>query len=68
MSGRGIISRFAYIVTLTWLFVGIGLDILMLMLDIEREITAEEEIELFNSIITGESLCLTGTEIDERRD
>ncbi len=46
---------------------GVGLDILILMLNAEREIAINEEIELFNSI-TGEPLYLTGTEIDERRD
>jgi len=40
----------------------------MLVLNAERKITAEEEIGLFDSIMIGESLCLTGIEIDERRD
>ncbi len=47
---------------------GVGLDILMLMLNAEREITAEKEIELLDLIMTGEPLYLTGTEIDEERD
>ena len=43
----------------------VDLDILMLVLDIKREIAAEEEIRLFNSIIISESLYLTSTGIDE---
>ena len=53
MSGRGIISVFIYIVTLIWLSVRVGLGILILISNIKREITAEGEIGLFNSIITG---------------
>ncbi len=34
----------------------------------KREITTEKEIGLFNSIMTGEPLYLTGTGIDEGRD
>ena len=44
---------------------GVDFDILILMLDAEREITIEGEIKLFNSIIAGEPFCLTGTKIDE---
>jgi len=68
VSGRGIISRFVCIVTLTWLSVGVGLDILMLVLDAEREIATGEKIGLFNSTMIGESLCLTNTGINEGRD
>ncbi len=67
MSGRGITSKFTYIVILTWLSVGVDFDILMLMLDIKREIAVKGEIGLLNSI-TGEPLYLTGTGIDEGRD
>ena len=67
MSGRGIISRFACIVILTWLSVGVDFGILILMFDIEREIAVEGEIGLFNSI-AGEPFCLTGIRIDEGRD
>ncbi len=67
MPGRGIISRFACIVILTWLSVGVDFGILILMFDIEREIAVEGEIGLFN-LMAGEPLCLTGTEIDEGRD
>ncbi len=38
------------------------------MSDTEREISAEGEIELFDSIIAGGSLYLTGIGIDEERD
>ena len=68
MLGRGITSRFIYIVILTWLSVGVDFGILILVLDAEREIAVEEKIRLFNSMMAGESLCLTGTEIDEERD
>jgi len=68
VSGRGIISVFIYIVTLIWLSVRVGLGILILISNIKREITAEGEIGLFNLMIAGGSLCLTGTEIDEGRD
>ena len=47
---------------------GVGLDILMLELNAEREITAKEKIKLFNSIITNEPLYLTDIKIDEGRD
>ena len=68
MPDRDITSIFTYIVILTWLSIKIDFDILMLVLNAEREITAEEKIELLNSIIAGEPLYLTGTRIDERRD
>ncbi len=68
MSGRGITSRFACIMILTWLSVGVDFGILMLVLDVEREIVIEGEIGLFNLMIVGESFCLTGIEIDEGRD
>ncbi len=68
MPCKGITSRFIYIVILTWLSVGVDFDILILVFNTKREIAVEKEIELFNSIMTGESLCLTGTEIDEERD
>ncbi len=45
-----------------------GLDILILIFDIKREIAAEGEIGLFNSMMINESLYLTGTKIDEERD
>jgi len=48
--------------------VRVGLDILILILDTEREIVAEGEIGLFNSMMTGESLYLTGIKINEGRD
>ncbi len=47
---------------------GVDFGILMLVLDAEREIAVEGEIGLFNSIMVGEPLCLTGTGIDEGRD
>ena len=56
MPGRGITSRFIYIVILTWLFVGVDFGILILVLDAEREIAVKEEIGLFNSIMAGEPL------------
>ena len=68
MSGRDITSIFMYIVTLIWLSAGVGLDILMLVLNAEREITTEREIRLLNSIIAGRPLYLTSTGIDEERD
>jgi len=40
----------------------------MLVLDTKREIAVEGKIRLFNSIIAGEPLCLTGTKINEGRD
>jgi len=40
----------------------------MLVLNAEREIAVEGEIGLFDSIMTGESLYLTGIRIDEGRD
>ncbi len=43
----------------------VDFGILMLVLNTQREIVIKEEIELFNSIITGESLYLTGIKIDE---
>ncbi len=67
MSDRGITSRFACIVILTWLSVKVDFGILMLVFNAEREIAVEGEIGLFNSMI-GEPLGLTGTEIDEERD
>ena len=42
-------------------------DILILILNTEREIAVKEEIELLNSI-TNEPLYLTGTKIDDGRD
>ena len=68
MPGRDITSRFVYIVTLTWLSMRMGLDILILIFDIKREIAAEGEIGLLNSMMTGESLYLTDTGINEERD
>ncbi len=68
MPGRGITSRFIYIVILTWLFVGVDFGILILVLDAEREIVMEGEIELLNSIMADKPLCLTDTRIDEGRD
>ena len=68
MSGRGITNRFVCIVILTWLSVGVDLGILMLVLDVEREIAVEGEIGLLDSMMAGEPLCLTGTKIDEGRD
>ena len=47
---------------------GVDFGILMLVFDAEREIAVEGEIGLFNSMMVGESLYLTGTEIDEGRD
>jgi len=47
--------------------VGVDFDILILVLDAEREIAVEGEIRLFNSMV-GEPLYLTGTGIDEERD
>ena len=68
MSGRDITNRFIYIVILTWLSVRVNFNILILVLDIEREIAMKGEIELFNLIMAGEPLYLTGTGIDEERD
>ncbi len=68
MPSRNITNIFTYIVTLTWLSVGMSLDILILIFNVEREITAEEKIELFNSMIAGGSLYLTNIKIDEGRD
>ncbi len=65
---RDITSIFTYIVTLTWLSIRVGLGILILILNAEREITAEGEIRLLNSIMAGEPLYLTGIKIDEKRD
>jgi len=48
--------------------VRVDFDILILVLDVEREIAVEKEIRLFNSIMTGEPLYLTGTKINEERD
>ena len=45
----------------------IDFGILMLVLDVKREIAVEEKIGLLNSM-AGEPLCLTGTGIDEERD
>ncbi len=68
MPGKDIINIFIYIVILTQLSVRVGLGILILILNTEREITTEREIKLFNSIITSGSFCLTDTKIDEKRD
>ena len=68
MPGRDITSRFVYIVILIWLFVGVDFGILILMLDVKREIAVEGEIGLFNLMMADEPLCLTGTGIDEGRD
>ena len=65
---KGITSKFIYIVILTWLSVGVDFGILMLVLNAEREITMKGEIGLFNSMMAGEPLYLTGTKIDEGRD
>ena len=67
MSDRGITSRFACIVILIWLSVGVDFGILILILDVEREIAVKEEIGLFN-LMTDEPLYLTGIGIDEGRD
>ena len=53
---------------LTWLSVKIDFGILILIFNIKREIAVEKEIGLFNSMMVGESLCLTDTKIDEGRD
>ncbi len=45
----------------------VDFNILMLVLDTEREIAMKKEIKLFN-LMAGEPLCLTGTEINEGRD
>ena len=45
---------------------GVDFGILILILNIKREITIKGEIELFNSIITSEPLYLTGTKINEK--
>ena len=45
----------------------VDFNILILILNTEREIAVEEEIELLNSMIS-EPLYLTSTEIDEERD
>jgi len=68
VSGRDITSIFIYIVILTWLSMRVGLGILMLVLNTKREITAEGEIGLFDSMIAGGSLYLTDTKINEERD
>ncbi len=47
---------------------GVDFGILMLVFDAEREIAVEREINLFNSMMAGEPLCLTDIEIDEERD
>ncbi len=67
MSDKDITSRFTYIVILTWLSVGMDFDILILILNTEREIAIKEKIKLFNSI-AGEPLYLTNTRIDDERD
>jgi len=46
----------------------VDFDILILILNTEREIIIKEEIRLFNSIMTNEPLYLTGTEIDEEQN
>jgi len=48
--------------------VGINFDILILILNIKREITVEGEIGLFNSIMIGEPLYLTDTKINEKQN
>ncbi len=68
MPGRGITSRFIYIVILIWLSMGVNFGILILILDTKREIVVEEEIGFLNSIIIDEPLYLTDTKIDEKRD
>ena len=68
MSDKDITSRFTYIVILTWLSVGMDFDILILILNTEREIAVEGEIGLLNLMTAGEPLYLTGTKIDEGRD
>ncbi len=68
MSGKDIISIFICIVILTWLSMGVNFNILILIFDIKRKIIIKEEIGLFNSIMTNESLCLTGTRINEERN
>ncbi len=47
---------------------GVDFGILILVLDAEREIAVKEEIGLFNSIMAGEPLYLTGIKINEERD
>ena len=47
---------------------GVDFGILMLVFDAEREIAVKGKIELLNSMMTGEPLCLTGIKIDEGRD
>ncbi len=47
---------------------GVDFGILILMLDVKREIAVEGEIGLFNSIMAGEPLYLTDIKIDEGRD
>ncbi len=47
---------------------GVDFDILILVLDTEREITIEEEIGLLNSIMADEPLYLTNIKIHEERD
>jgi len=65
--GRNIINRFTYIIILTWLSVRVDFNILILILDTERKIAVEKEIELLNSMV-GEPLYLTSTKINEGRD
>ena len=67
MPSRGITNKFTYIVILTWLSVGVDFNILMLVLNTEREIAIEGKIELLNSIAS-EPLYLTGIKIDDERD
>ncbi len=42
--------------------------ILILILDVKREIAVKRKIKLFNSMMAGEPLYLTSTKIDEGRD
>ena len=47
---------------------GVDFGILILVLNAERKIAVEEEIKLFNLIITSEPLYLTGIKINKKRD
>ncbi len=47
---------------------GVDFGILMWVLDTEREIAVKEKKGLFNSIMAGEPLYLTGIGINEERD
>jgi len=48
--------------------VRVNFGILILVLDVEREIAVEGEIGLFISMMAGEPFYLTGIKIDEKRD